>query len=417
VMYGGRLAEAGAMDEVLAAPSHPYTVGLLRSRLDLDLPLDHEIATLPGEPPDPRNHPPGCAFAPRCPNHEDACDVALPEAQPASTHSGVVACVSTVPLVASARVATPAFAAVPTPETSEPAVRCIDVGKDFWVRRGMVKRDRLVALGDIALDVQQGESVAVVGESGSGKSTLLRVIAGLIEADRGKVVVTGKPQMVFQDAGASLTPWLTVGEIVGERLRKSTRRRERDERVQQALQLVGLPPEVANTKAASLSGGQRQRVAFARATIVPPPVLLCDEPTSALDASLAASVLNLLQHLRREMGMAVMFVTHDLAAARFVADRIAVMYLGNIVEVGRAADVVDSPKHPYTKALLSAVPRPGTRPVRLPGEPASPLAVPTGCAFHPRCDARIDGCDVTAPTLTSVDGTGRRLVSCVHARD
>src|SRR5207245_4839410 len=137
-------------------------------------------------------------------------------------------CASTVPLVASARAATPAFAAIPAAQSNEPAVRCIDVGKDFWVRRGMVKRDRLVALGDIALDVQQGESVAVVGESGSAPSTLLRVVAGLIEADRGKVVVTGKPQMVFQDAGASLTPWLTVGEIVGERLRKTTRRRERD---------------------------------------------------------------------------------------------------------------------------------------------------------------------------------------------
>jgi peptide/nickel transport system ATP-binding protein len=244
------------------------------------------------------------------------------------------------------------------------------------------------------------------------------VVAGLATPDRGRVERTGeRPQMIFQDAGASLTPWLTVGEIVGERLRKTTRRAERQQKVEAALQLVGLPPEVAGSKARSLSGGQRQRVAFARATIVPPSLLLCDEPTSALDASLAASVLNLLQKLRRELGMAVMFVTHDLSAARFVADRIAVMYLGDIVELGRADEVVSNPSHPYTKALLSAVPRPGVAPVRLRGEPASPLAVPSGCAFHPRCDERIEGCDVDTPFLMSIDGTSRRFVRCVHASD
>src|ERR1700682_3311873 len=179
--------------------------------------------------------------------------------------------------------------------------------------------------------------------------------------------------MVFQDAGAALTPWMTVGEIVGERLLKTTGRSERRNRVEQALRQVGLPPDVAGVKATSLSGGQRQRVALARAIIVPPRLLLCDEPTSALDASLAAAVLNLLQHLRRELGMSVMFVTHDLAAARFIADRVAVMYLGEIVEFGPAAEVVDSPVHPYTKALLAAVPRPDTAPARLRGAPGRPL--------------------------------------------
>jgi peptide/nickel transport system ATP-binding protein len=417
VMYGGRLAEAGVMNDVIAAPSHPYTAGLLRSRLDLGLPLGHEIATLPGEPPDPRAHPPGCAFAPRCPSRVDACAAEMPEPRRASSHGGLVACIVDAPTRGGAgRAATAPFAPVPSPESSEPAVRCVDLGKDFWVRRGILSRDRLVALRNVILDVGPGESVAVVGESGSGKSTLLRVIAGLAEPDRGTVERRGeRPQMIFQDAGASLTPWLTVGEIVGERLRKTTRRAERQRKVEAALQLVGLPPEVAGSKARSLSGGQRQRVAFARATIVPPSLLLCDEPTSALDASLAASVLNLLQHLRRELGMAVMFVTHDLAAARFVADRIAVMYLGDIVEIGQADEVVSNPSHPYTKALLSAVPRPGVAPVRLPGEPASPLAVPSGCAFHPRCDERIDGCDENVPFLTTVDGTSQRLVRCVHA--
>jgi peptide/nickel transport system ATP-binding protein len=419
VMYGGRLAEAGEMDAVMRSPEHPYTRGLLRSRLGLSLPLGVEIATLPGEPPDPRAHPPGCAFAPRCPQHTLACDVTLPEVHPAATHTGVVACL--VPVDGhddSGHVAPVPFPDVHRAEHTVPAVRCVDVGKDFSVKRGLFGRDRLVALNNIALEVQAGESVAVVGESGSGKSTLLRVVAGLLAPDRGHVAREGvRPQMIFQDAGASLTPWMTVGEIVGERLRgQGVGRAERPRRVAEALRLVGLSPEVADTKAKLLSGGQRQRVAFARATIVPPRLLLCDEPTSALDASLAASVLNLLQHLRRELGMAVMFVTHDLAAARFVADRIAVMYLGDIVELGAADQVIESPQHPYTRSLLSAVPRPGHAPVRLPGEPASPLAPPSGCAFHPRCDQRVDGCDRDRPMLRSTDGSPR-LVRCVRAHE
>jgi peptide/nickel transport system ATP-binding protein len=235
-----------------------------------------------------------------------------------------------------------------------------------------------------------------------------------MEPEGGTVNYVGsRPQMVFQDAGASLTPWMTVGEIVGERLLKTTGRSERRNRVEQALRQVGLPPDVAGVKATSLSGGQRQRVALARAIIVPPRLLLCDEPTSALDASLAASVLNLLQELRRELGMAVMFVTHDLAAARFISDRIAVMYLGQIVEVAPTEELINNPQHPYTKALLAAVPTPGTEPVRLPGEPASPLAIPTGCAFHPRCAERVDRCTTDVPTLVSTDGMRQHLASCL----
>ena len=419
VMYGGRLAEAGAMDAVLAAPSHPYASGLLRSRLDLDLPLAHRIATLPGEPPDPRAHPTGCAFAPRCDAKVDACETTLPDPQPASTHDGVVACL--VP-PASREVGDESsaleFPPLPSPDATQPALRLLGVDKHFWVKRGLTGRDRLAALRNVVLDIAAGESVAIVGESGSGKSTLLRVVAGLLSPDGGQVErADDRPQMVFQDAGASLTPWLTVGEIVGERLLRTTTRAERRPRVEAALQLVGLPAEVANAKAGSLSGGQRQRVAFARATIVPPSLLLCDEPTSALDASLAAAVLNLLQDLRRELGMAVMFVTHDLAAARFVADRIAVMYLGQIVEIGPAEKVISAPEHPYTKALLAAVPRPGTSPVRLPGEPASPLAVPSGCSFHPRCTDRVDACTEHAPLLLSLDGTRSRMAACTVAQD
>ncbi|MFS0896686.1 dipeptide ABC transporter ATP-binding protein [Mycolicibacterium litorale] len=415
VMYGGRLAEIGGMDEVLAAPSHPYTFGLLNSRLDLDLPLGRAISALPGHPPDPRAHPDGCAFSPRCPAVTPACTEVLPEPTPAGTHSGAAACiVPTAPAQSRIRLETPEFAPVSVPDDPRPVLRINGVEKRFSVRRGIGRRDSLHALRHVILDVAPGESIAVVGESGSGKSTLLRVVAGLIEPDGGTVKYTGtRPQMVFQDAGASLTPWLTVGEIVGERLLGSTNRIERGARVDAVLRQVGLPPDVTSVKASSLSGGQRQRVAFARAIIDPPRVLLCDEPTSALDASLAASVLNLLQELRRELGMAVVFVTHDLAAARFIADRIAVMYLGQIVELAPTEDLIATPEHPYTKALLAAIPSPGKEPVRLAGEPASPLAVPSGCAFHPRCRERVARCSTEVPDLLSADDTSRHLAACL----
>jgi len=415
VMYGGRLAEVGTMTEVRSRPSHPYSLGLLNARLDLDLPAGHEIPSLIGEPPDARAHPPGCAYAPRCPTVTPACSVVTPVPAPASTHAGLAACIvphATVDLAT--LVETPAFEPMVELEEDRPALRVNGVDKHFSVRRGAFHKDKLHALRNIILDIAPGESVAVVGESGSGKSTLLRVVAGLIDPDGGDVVrADARPQMVFQDAGASLTPWLTVGELVGERLRGTCTRAERRSRVDEALRQVGLPTDVAEVQAAMLSGGQRQRVAFARAIIVPPRLLLCDEPTSALDASLAASVLNLLQRLRRELGMAVMFVTHDLAAARFISDRTAVMYLGQIVEIGPTEEVIASPRHPYTKALLAALPLPGTPPVRLRGEPASPLAVPTGCSFHPRCAERIDRCSTDEPLLFTIGGTGTRAAACI----
>jgi peptide/nickel transport system ATP-binding protein len=199
--------------------------------------------------------------------------------------------------------------------------------------------------------------------------------------------------MVFQDAGASLTPWLSVGELISERLRgTSMSRQQRREAISDVLERVGLPADIAKSRAGQLSGGQRQRVSLARATVVPPAVLLCDEPTSALDVSLAASVLNLIGDLRRTLDMSVVFVTHDLSVARVVADRIAVMYLGRIVELGPAEQVIGNPAHPYTEALVDSIPDLGRESRILAGEPASPLSPPTGCAFHPRCPIAIDTC-------------------------
>ena len=415
VLYGGRLAEYGAMGEVTASPSHPYTAGLLNSRLDLELPRDRHIATLKGEPPDPRNHPPGCAFAPRCAHRMDVCSEAVPEARSAHSHDGSVACFLERPASSPSGAGSPGGKGFELAKvTDQTVVSCTGVGKDFQVSTGTFSKSRLAALRDVDLDVKAGESIAIVGESGSGKSTLLRSVAGLMQIDRGSIALpAGKPQMVFQDARASLTPWRTVGDILSDRLRDVPDKAERRRRVQDALAQVGLPAEVANAKAGQLSGGQCQRVAFARSVIVPPPLLLCDEPTSALDASLAGVVLNLLQRLRREFGMAVMFVTHDLAVARFIADRIVVLYLGEVVESGPADEVVNHPFHPYTKALLRSVPKAGEAPFRLQGEPASALAVPSGCAFHPRCSAREESCDRRKPELEPVAVSITRKIACV----
>jgi peptide/nickel transport system ATP-binding protein len=420
VLYGGRLAEVGTSADVFERPAHPYTVGLLRSRLTLRARRAGPLPTLVGEPPDPREHPPGCAFAPRCPSHVSACDETLPELVPALSHAGSAACIRLEDAVDDGLATPPTWMPVQIPEgrTEQPAVLVTAAVKNFRIRAGFGKTSVLHALRGVELEVAQGEAVALVGESGCGKSTLLRAIAGLHPLDGGAILLGpgGRPQMVFQDAGASLTPWLTVGELVGERLRaEGCHRKERKARVDEALNLVGLPAEVSLAKAAQLSGGQRQRVALARATVVPPEVLLCDEPTSALDVSLAATVLNLLGRLRRELGMATLFVTHDLGAARVVADRIAVMYLGQIVEVGPADMITTSPVHPYTRALLSAVPGAGLDArVRLEGEPASPLDPPTGCAFHPRCPLAQPQCEIDEPRLIR-QPSGRRVACPVVA--
>jgi peptide/nickel transport system ATP-binding protein len=209
------------------------------------------------------------------------------------------------------------------------------------------------------MTIDDGEAVALVGESGSGKSTLLRIIAGLVKPDAGSVRrhKPDRPQMVYQDAAASLTPWLSVEELVGERLRaEKIGREERRERTAAALEAVNLPASMASARPGELSGGQRQRVAIARAIVVPPRLLLCDEPVSAMDVSLAAAILNLLATLRLQLGMAMLFVTHDLAAARFVADRIIVLQTGEIVEEGSSETVIHAPSHPYTRELMASMP-------------------------------------------------------------
>jgi peptide/nickel transport system ATP-binding protein len=428
VLYAGRIAEIGPTAEVLATPAHPYTHGLLQSRLTLDTLRDRPLAAMAGQVPSPTAPLSGCAFVPRCALARAECSATPPDPAVVGTDR-VSACIIApdqmrAELAAVVAAETEAFAENAEVDVEQPpAVDARLVTKSFTVRRRWLDRSgpqqsKLQALRGVSLTVAHGESVALVGESGSGKSTLLRIIAGLEKPTTGEVELAGNtsPQMVFQDAGASLTPWLSVGELIGERLRTLSRA-ERKEAIAKVLERVGLPQDIIKSRAAQLSGGQRQRVSLARATVIPPQVLLCDEPTSALDVSLAASVLNLIGELRRGLDMSVVFVTHDLSVARVVADRIAVMYLGRIVEIGPAEEVIGRPTHPYTQALVDAIPDLGRDCRVLSGEPASPLSPPTGCAFHPRCPIAIDTCsDIELDVrLEGIPGSPHQ-VACIERK-
>lgn len=363
VLYGGRISEVGQVRAVLERPAHPYTAALMASRIGLRADRASQLPIIGGEPANPASDPEGCNFAPRCPAAASLCREQRPPLAVVPEHGGLAAChfhaggevARTLSVAASPWIAAASG-------TGGGGVTVRDLSVQFAARRGLRRGKPLDALSGVDLHVAPGEAAALVGESGSGKTTLLRVIAGLQAPTSGSVTLGGRgrpPQMVFQDAGSSFTPWLSVGKHLEERVSHlpATVRRER---VLEALTRLGLPGEVAQVRAQQLSGGQRQRAALARAVIEPPDLLLCDEPISALDASLAATVLNLIGRLRRELGFAMVFVTHDLAAARLVADRIIVMTRGTIVEDGSADTVITAPSNPYTRALLGSVPEVAT---------------------------------------------------------
>ncbi len=292
--------------------------------------------------------------------------------------------------------------------------------------RDIVKRHRtpagtVHAVENVSFDLSSGEVLGLVGESGCGKSTLGRAILRLDEPDSGSVTLAGVPitgmpqrsfrplrrelQMVFQDPFASLNPRKTIGALLAEpfRVHGVGSRADRNDRVVALLRMVGLSPEHAARHPHQFSGGQRQRIAIARAMALRPKVVVCDEAVSALDVSIQAQILNLLMTLRREVGAAYLFISHDLSVVGHISDRIAVMYLGRIVEIGSRDAVLNQAAHPYSRTLFSAIPgRAARQNIALTGEPPSPLAPPSGCPFHPRCPNAVDRCARELPALRRI---------------
>jgi peptide/nickel transport system ATP-binding protein/oligopeptide transport system ATP-binding protein len=310
-----------------------------------------------------------------------------------------------------------------------------DVARHYSISGGLLglKKGVARAVDSVSLSIQQGESLGLVGESGCGKSTLARCVLGLEPLAAGRVEFQGRDirawpekelrrqmQMVFQDPYSSLNPRMRVGDIVAEPLviHSVGTGAERKAKTLDLLRLVGLPETMADRYPHQLSGGQRQRVAVARALALNPALVVCDEPVSALDVSIQAQVLLLLQDLRERLGLTYLFISHDLAVVGQVCDRIAVMYLGKVVESAPSEALVRNPKHPYTSALLSAVPVPDPGHARsrqhLSGELPSPLNPPTGCPFHPRCPKVMDRCarEFPPPFETGQDNDGPRFAHC-----
>jgi len=311
-----------------------------------------------------------------------------------------------------------------------------DLKTHFPVRRGLLGRTvgHVRAVDGISLRLDSGKTLGVVGESGCGKTTMGRTILRLIPATAGHVVFDGQDvfalpasamrrlredmQIIFQDPYGSLNPRMTVGGIVGEPLRVHNHARGADlaNRVAELLRRVGLSPDCRNRYPHEFSGGQRQRIGVARALALSPKLIICDEPVSALDVSIQAQILNLLERLQQELGLAYLFIAHDLAVVSHISDDVAVMYLGRIVEQGPSGHLYANPLHPYTKCLLSAIPRshPDASRERIAPQGEVPSAVnpPSGCPFHPRCPWALDRCPKEAPTLKPAANEPDHLVSC-----
>lgn len=307
-----------------------------------------------------------------------------------------------------------------------PLVEARGIVKEFPIRRGLLRRSTgsLRAVDEVDLTVEKGECLALVGESGSGKTTLARCLIRLMEPSAGEVLFRGESlfdldgpslrrrrrdfQIVFQDPYSSLNPRMKVGRILSEPLEVHALvpRSGRRERVNELLAMVGLPPSAADHYPHQFSGGQRQRVGIARALATEPALLIADEPVSALDVSVQAQIINLLMHLREQLGLTLLVIAHDLGVVRRVADRVAVMYLGRLVELAPNERLFSQPQHPYTVSLLSAVPggTPGRRGDRivLRGELPSPSDPPSGCSFHPRCPIAEERCSAEEPELTEI---------------
>ena len=429
VLYAGELIEEGPAREVFDQPRHPYTVGLLRCIPRRGQRKDHgRLDTIPGFLPPAGHSITGCVFAPRCSIVQDRCrEAAPPSFQINPAHTSRCYRHEIAPDLPRS---TPVDLSLPTPEeTAEPIARLVSVSKTFPARGGAIH-----ALAGVNLDLMRGETLGLVGESGSGKTTLARVLLGLTPPDQGaSVELDDQPlpadlrrrsrdqlksiQIVFQNPDSALNRRHTVRRLISRplsRLAGLSGQRLR-ERVADLIRSVRMEERHLSLRPNQLSGGLKQRVAIARAFGSGPRLVVCDEPTSALDVSVQAAILNLLADLQAKEQVTYLFISHDLGVVRYLADRIAVLYLGRVMEVGPAETVFAGPHHPYTEALLSAVPSiDGQRPtrIRLKGEIPSAANPPSGCVFHTRCPRKLTSgvCESTEPPLAEV--APGHLMSC-----
>lgn len=464
VMYLGRVVERGPVDTIFHAPKHPYTRALLDSIPSIHAPARALLPTIAGDVPHPSNRPAGCPFHPRCPHSiAGVCDQEEPalrgfgERHEISCHlaDGVPDGPSTAVAEHRAGTSEPVPARLPDANgtTNGVLLEVRNLRKFFPIQGGQLGRVRghVRAVDDVSFDLREGETLALVGESGSGKTTTSRCILRALDPDSGEILfhtdakngaakngtsgtvdlvglskgqmrpLRPQLQMIFQDPNSSLNPRMTVMEIVGEPLLVNGVRskQERLDRVTELLGLVGLRKEYLRRFPHAFSGGQRQRIGIARALALHPRLVVADEPVSALDVSVRAQTLNLLLDLQQRLGMTYLFVSHDLSVVKHISDRVAVMYVGQIVELGERDDVFRRPLHPYTASLLDAVPQPDprTRSTFVPprGEVANPADPPSGCYFHPRCPFAVEKCKVERPAWEEV--APGRSVRCHRAAE